>query len=253
MEQKIKDIVFKICLSITGSFEGASWGGSNGNFDGAGTSAFILQWNFLSTLKEILIDMHNADIDKFKALCGDLFDEFAKLIQSNGREGVQNFITNSTYGEPFDRKDSIRLFTGGKHLKPEYSAVYKALGNEFIQIQMNHAEHYFNDAIKECQVFRLNTERSVAFIFDYCVQRGRGNLSPEQQEFLVISKNPNFVEDDDTWLKHMLEEDKQRMSKSPWAMDSYSRRSCILNDGGVVHGRDYDLGKEFGLNDAQVL
>jgi hypothetical protein len=244
---------FKKCLSITGSFEGASWGGSNGNFDGAGCSAFILQWNFLSALKDVIYDMYNADIVKFKALVGDKTQDIINMCMSPGRDGIQSFITEITTGGVFNTNGNPRFFTGGKSLKPEWVAVFKAIGNEFITVQMQHAQSYFDAAVSECKTFNLNTERSVAFMFDFCVQRGKGNLSTEQQQFLVISKDPSYIEDDDTWLKHILEVDLQQMANSPWKLDSYSRRACILNDGGIVHGKNYDLGKEFGLTDDKVL
>ena len=138
-------------------------------------------------------------------------------------------------------------------IKPEWKKVFFDLGNNFKDQQLDAAQKYFDDAIKECIAFKLNTERSIVFMFDFCVQRGKGNLSPEQKEFLVVSKSPDYVEDDDTWLKHLLEEDLQRSMKSPWHQDSYLRRACILNDGGIVHGKDYDLGAEFGLTDNQIL
>jgi hypothetical protein len=248
--------VFEKSLLITSSFEGASWGGSNGNFDGMGVSAFILQWNLgQHTLQPLIIAMYQADIKSFKDLAKDKTQPLIDVCLSPDPETLQDFVLNITTGNrfvlPADKEG--RYLNGGKQLKPEWKNTFASLGINFKEQQMNAAQKYFDNAIDECTRFKLNTERSIAFMFDFCVQRGKGNLSLEQKEFLTISKSPDYIEDDDTWLKHVLEEDLQNSIKSPWHQDSYSRRACILNDGGIVHGREYDLGLEFELGDSKIL
>ena len=248
--------VFEKCLSITGSFEGASWSGSSGNWDGQGISVFILQWNIgQKTLQPLLMAMNQFDMRKFEDLAGDKAQKIVDLCLAPDRITVQDIVSEITFGNNFvipAGKEEI-FFKGGMQIRPEWKKVFSDLGNNFKDQQLDAAQHYFDQAIQECIAFKLNTERSIAFMFDFCVQRGKGNLSPEQKEFLVISKSPDYIEDDDTWLKHLLEEDLQRSMQSPWHQYSYSRRACILNDGGIVNGKDYDLGAEFGLNDSQIL
>jgi hypothetical protein len=247
---------FGKCLSITGSFEGASCGGSIGNIDGMGISAFILQWNIgQRTLQPLLMAMNQFDMQKFKDIAGNKEQSIIDMCLAPDRITVQDFINEVTCGNNFiipAGKEDL-FYKGGMQIKPEWKKVFSDLGTNFKDQQMDAAQKYFENALNECVTFKLNTERSIVFMFDFCVQRGKGNLSPEQKEFLTISKSPDYVEDDDSWLKHVLEEDLQRSIKNPWHQDSYSRRACIFNDGGMVHGREYDLGKEFGLTDEKIL
>ena len=251
----LKRKVFEKCLSVTSSFEGASWGGSNGNFDGMGASAFTLQWNIgQRTLQPLLIAMYQSDLVKFKLIAKDNTQKIIDVCLSSDWDAMQDFVKEINQGDEFvvaPNKEG-RHFHGGKHLKSEWTIIFSDLGNNFRDQQMNTAQKYFDDAIQECIAFKLNTERSIAFMFDLCVQRGKGNLSNEQQEFLKVSKLPSYIEDDDTWLKYILDSDTKDTSDR-WKTDVYSRRACILNDGGIVHGKDYDLGGEFGLTDNKIL
>jgi hypothetical protein len=243
----------KKCLEITGSFEGAGWGGASGNFDGAGLSLGILQFCALAgKAQELLTSMYQADPKVFQSIAKEKADAIVKFAICGNRDDEQSFISDITTGAQFPVKEGSNHFAGGKLLKPDWKDTLQQLCEHFQDQQVALAGHYFDDAIKECQFFRLNTERSIAFMFDLCVQRGRGNLNNEQKAFLKIVKLPDYVEDDDTWLKFILESDTKDTSDT-WKKDVYSRRACILNDGGVVHGREYDLGGEFGLTDKKVL
>lgn len=253
MENNLKPVFVK-CLSITGAFEGASFGGSIGNFDGAGISAFILQWNFLSTLRDLILSMFHADTDKFNELLGQAkASVLIPALVTGMREDIQVLVEQITVGKDFEVPVGNTRYFHGKHdILPDWKDAFKRIGEYFKDQQLEAAQKYFDDAIAECKAFSLNTERSVAFMFDQCVQRGKHSLSNEQQEFLKIQKLPSYVEDDDTWLKYILDHDSQD-TPAAWRNDVFSRRHCILSDGGIVHHRDFDLGKEFGLTDAKVL
>ena len=169
-------------LRITGSFEGASWGGGVGNFDGAGISLFILQWNFLSTLPELLVSMFQSDPQAFNDLLGkDKTNILMALLNTGLREDLQTLVSQITQGKPFDPAGSPRLFSGGVELLSDWKAGFEALGSHFQQQQTDAAENYFEAAISECQNFGLTTERSLVFMFDQCVQQGRHSLSQERE------------------------------------------------------------------------
>jgi hypothetical protein len=254
MNEDVKKKVLRVCLSITGSFEGASFGGAIGSFDGAGVSAFILQWNFLSTLRELLIAMFQADPVKFNELMTkEKTNVLMALLNTGLREDLQTLVNQITTGEQFDVPEgNTRFFHGGKKLLPDWKEAFGAVGNYFKEQQLDAAQHYFDQAIEECKTFKLTDERSIAFMFDICVQRGKHSLSKEQADFLIISKKPGFSEDDDTTLKMLTFQDAANAPKA-WQDDVRSRHLCILNDGGIVHGFDYDLGKQFGLTDEKIL
>jgi len=203
--------VFEKCLSITASFEGASFGGSVGNIDGMGISAFALQWNIgQRTLQPLLMAMYQNDYIKFQNLVGsNMVQRIVDMCLAIDRETVQSFITDTTIGKEFSipqGKEDI-LYRGAMQLRPEWKSAFKTLGENFKDQQLDAAQNYFDQAIEECKKFRLDTERSISFMFDFCVQRGKGNLSDEEQEFLKIPERPDTVDDDDKTLNWILEHD----------------------------------------------
>lgn len=247
------DETFEKCLSITGSFEGASWGGVTGNFDGMGISAFILQWNLgQRTLQQLLSDMYTADATKFKTAAGE--EQTTILVNmyvSGQRTKEQEFVNLVTTGKLHSdsRPDH---FNGGQLIKPEWRYTFQQVGLAFKEKQATAAKKYYDDAVEECLKFNLNTERSVAFMFDQCVQRGKASLKDEEAAFLKIEKTPDYKEDDDWWLRFIMEHDAQDVS-SVFRDDVRSRRLCILTGAGIVHETLYNLEKEFGLTDEKVL
>lgn len=245
-------LAFQKSLLITGSFEGANYGGCNGNFDGAGLSFGILQWNLgQGTLQPLLADMYSSNPSRFDELAGDKSSKIVTMsLGAYEREIIQGFINEVTTGKEFiPSKPSNKYFKGKVEVLPEWKEVFSRIGNEFTAIQQKHAEHYFNDAIKVCKMFGLKTERAIAFAFDQCTQRGKGSVSDEYQQFKTEAKT--FITEKGI-MEFILKNDLPDFTER-WRDDVQSRRECIINGTGIVHGSKYDLTKQFGLTDNVIL
>lgn len=250
MDDKLK-ITFKKCLAITGSFEGASYGGSIGNFDGAGISFGILQWNLgQGTLQPLLTEMYSTNPTLFDSLTKDKSAKIVSMSLAYDREDVQTFIDEITTGKEFiPPKPSKNYFNGRINILPEWKEIFSNIGNNFKEVQERAAEHYFDDAIKICKMFGLKTERSLAFAFDQSVQRGRGSISDEYQQYK--NQTQEFIAERGI-LQFILINDLPDFSER-WRDDVKDRRLCIINGTGIVHGKNYNLTEEFQLSDSIVL
>lgn len=241
---------FEKCLSITGAFEGAHWGGSIGNFDGAGISAFILQWNLgQGTLQPLLMEMYHSDPSKFDEIAGKI--QAQKLVDvclTPDREDVQAFVTEVTTGVEYKPpSEAVKHFDGGKLIKPSWMVVFAGLGENFRDQQVASAQKYFDAALILCKHFDLHTERGLAFCFDYAVQRGAKSLD---DEYLAKEKDESKY-DALTEIERMnwiLVNDLPDFSQR-WRGDVQSRRLCIINGEGRVHSTYYDLETAFKLTD----
>jgi hypothetical protein len=250
MEPKLK-ATFQKCLLITGAFEGARYGGSVGNFDGAGMSFGILQWNLAQgTLQPLFSEMYSSDPTRFDEIAKDKSGEIMTMALAYDRETIQNFVNKVTTGKEFiPSKPSKKFYSGKVNILPEWKEVFANLGNGFKNIQDDATEHYFNDALKICKLFNLKTERSIAFAFDQSVQRGRGSISDEYQQYKEQAKE--FITEKGV-LQFILDNDLPDFSER-WRDDVRNRRATIINGTGTVHGTSYDLTKFYGLSDAIIL
>ena len=248
-----KELLTK-CLDITGSFEGASWDGVAGNFDGAGASFFILQWNFYSkTAQGLLYSMYNANIPLFKQICGDekAFDIVNASIAGTHYE-EQAFITKITTGR-MHKAQGDGFFDGGVDILPDWKETFKTLGDTFKDQQLAAANVYLNAAIDMCNEFGLKTERAVAFMFDQAVQRGKYSVNDEERKYLTMKSNPAYENKSEKWWLNFIMDDDSADVPPEWRNDVLARRSCIINGAGMVHGAQYNLDKQFGLTDNIVL
>lgn len=239
---------FEKCMGITGSFEGASWGGSAGNFDGAGISAFLVQWNFSQkTLQPLIVAMHDADPDLFDLCAGSRGHLLLTVCKSNSRAVEQSFVNDATEGTEFEKAGNY--FQGGSLLKREWKTVFTALGKNFENAQKEHIEPYLDRAIVSCKEFGLRTERGVAFCFDEQVQQG--NKLHKDHDLFVQKLKEIDLQDEPARLDWLLNHAEMDTTER-WRPDVAERRYCIVKGSGIVHGAMRDLAKEFGLGDVIV-
>jgi hypothetical protein len=244
------DKQFEICLGITGAFEGASWGGTGGNFDGAGISAFVIQWNLgQKTLQPLILAMQAEDPALFSKCVGDK-EAILLATMKGGRASEQTFVTNITTGRPFDKPGNY--FSGGAHVVPEWATVFKALGESFHHAQLHAAQPYFDNATKDCRdLFHLTTLRALAFFFDERVQQG-GKLTKTHE--LYHQKLVEFPDINTEALKlDWLLNHAEMETSERYREDVAERRYCIVKGAGIVHGTNFDLGKQFGLTDEIIF
>ena len=132
-----------------------------------------------------------------------------------------------------------------------WRGMFKSLGRsrEYQNIQVKYANGLFEDAQKLCQEYKLWSERAVALMFDIKVQNGsisKRVRSQILQDFKALGSNLS---------KKVLEIRRMRIvanrraeaSYTRWIEDVRSRKLCIANGKGTVHGVDYDIEEQYGL------
>lgn len=246
--------ILDVCLKITGAFEGAGYDHVAGNFDGAGISFGILQWNFYSkTLQPLLYSMYNSNYDLFDKICGR--DKSFAIVQAciaGTHYEEQDFIGRITTGRMHIAQTAAH-FSGGVDVLPEWQVVFASLGNTFKDKELEAALPYYNDALDMCKEFGLKTLRSVTLMFDQAVQRGKTSLDDEAKKYLVMKTNPSYDDKTDKWWQKFIIDDDVADVSSQWRSDVLSRRMCIINGSGVVHKTFFNLDKDFGLSDVSII
>jgi hypothetical protein len=231
------------CLALTGSFETGRalpdcFAGVSGDFDGQGISFGVLQWNFgQNSLQPLLDEM----IDKHKKIVKGIFGSYYDVLLQALRADKQELMT-------FARSIQHPV----KHFIYEpWRGMFRSLGRveELQDIQVKHARENFKAAHRFCKDYGLWSERAVALMFDIKVQNGSISKLVKArilQQFKTLPKNLS---------KGKLEIQKMRIvanrraeaANPRWIEDVRARKLCCAKGGGVVHGIDYDLEKQFGI------
>jgi hypothetical protein len=218
---------------ITGAFEGVG-GFSNltGNFDGAGISFGLLQWNFISgTLQPLFKEMYKNGPVTFKRCC-----------TVNGVDYSQNLLSACNMSNQRAVEWSKNIQCNNK-INPVWKIIFSRLGeNEVYQhIQMRFAEKsYMARAKADMKYLGVKTERALVLLFDIAVQNG--GLRPAHK--LLIDRNKKGID----LLKNVAEA-VASCARKEFQKDVLSRKMCIVNGKGRVHRVNYDLTKTYGLCD----
>jgi hypothetical protein len=234
-------------FAITAAFEGGGYSTLSGSFDGMGISFGFLQYNLgTGTLQPLLRDMAAADRAEFSRCCTqpvadapfngkpvDLSNQILEVCAMPAHAAVRWAIA---------RQD------GGHRLLPHWTACFKALAAvpKFQGIQRKHAQRYVDDAIGIMRHYGFKSERALALCFDITVQMG-SVTSPSDSRY-IASTGANQTE------QQRLEMLARAIAPQAgrWANDVLARKLTIARGLGVVHGRPYNLARDFGLSDGPV-
>jgi hypothetical protein len=156
-----------VCLSITGRFEGGtpSYTALVGDFDGAGMSAGILQFNPLSGTLQKLVSMIGTAMGwtKAKAFFVSDIEAFSKTSPKDGVAFVKAHYLDAA---------------NPKKLAPAATVAWKAFlsSEEGVAAQRSYAEstvlsHAKRLALQFVPEYATRS-RSIAFFFDLCTQQG---------------------------------------------------------------------------------
>lgn len=231
-------------MAITGTFEGAGWGGVSNAGDGMGWSFGVIQWNFgQSTLQPLILDMQANGPQTFVTACTqpvaayggkpiNLAPELLAAVRLPGRGGVQWCEQHQdANGQPL----------------PHWRAVFEALGNVqgFRTVQLKHAKPYMDRAEVYMSQFGFATDRALCLLFDVCVQMG--SISDESRaRYAIESASATSEQQKLVALARAV-----GPQAGQWSSDVESRKLAIATGKGIVHGRVFD-GAAFGLNDGPV-
>lgn len=231
------------CLALTGSFETGRlapecFAVSTGNFDGQGMSFGALQWNFgQGTLQPLLQEMLAEHYHVATTIFGDNLDQLHQGL-SGGKDAIMSFAASIQ-----DQRKKI--------IAP-WSQMFKALGltPEFQAIETKGAQTYYSKAVKLCNDYGLCTLRGRALMFDICVQNG--SIPDKVRELIMadFQNIPSSLSTEEIEMSRMRSVANRRAEAAnpKFIEDVRTRKLCIAEGKGIVHGIAYDLAAQFGLD-----
>jgi hypothetical protein len=243
-------------LALTASFETGRgfpdcFAGTTGNFDGQGLSFGALQWNIgKGTVQPLWKEMRERHEKVLKSMLGGLFEEFSKMLDGKKEDqmrwalGIQHLIPG--------RSNSWEI-------APDWKNALRTLGKapEMIALQVAQANSLYQVALSYCKDYELTTERGAALMFDIRVQNGSvdraGAGMKIREDFDLI--NPILSEEDKQVERmRIVARRRSEVSSAQWRNDVLVRKMTIAEGRGTVHGKIYDIEKEFalGLNALEI-
>lgn len=229
-------------LALTGSFETGRlppdcFSVASGNFDGQGVSFGALQFNLgQGTLQPIVTSVYKHDPQGFTSAFTD------------GKDDIFLAQLKRPRAEQLSWASSISL--RGK-LVSEWSNAFTRFGEleSCRAAQIRAAEAYYSRAAAYCRQYGLKSERAYALMFDIAVQNGSIKKAAAK---VVDAKLPALqtIPDPKTreWeIMKAIANAVAEASSPRWIEDVRRRKLCIANGTGVVHGRRYELAKQFDI------
>ncbi|XHX78704.1 MAG: DUF2272 domain-containing protein [Stenomitos frigidus ULC029] len=237
-------------LRITTTFEtgrALGFGGLTGNFDGMGLSFGLLQWNFGSgSLQPLLLEFAQTHPQRFTAVFGADTTRLRQILHQP--KAAQLAFARSINN------------TKNRIIEP-WSSYFRKLeaDSAFQQIQLNHVRPRLKSAANYAQKFQLRSERAFALMFDIVTQSGSAWLTCKRE---VCQKRARLIDQRRTTLQQQLGRSLTERelltiianvvadtSLPKWREDVRKRKLTIVNGVGTVHGRAFDLTRNFGLTD----
>lgn len=230
--------LFERILELTGLFETSamppnSYGVSVGNFDGAGLSFGVIQFNFKScTLQPILRQLLKENRPIMERCFGPLLPELEECL-----------ATRST---AFQISWGQRRTIKGRPLLPKWRAAFKMLGltPECQQLQREAAyNQYYAKAVRYFREYGLWSERGLALMFDIAVQNGSISTATKQNIMSSFQAIPRGIPSDAVEVERLriIANKRAEAANSQWVEDVRQRKLAIANGRGKVHGMAVNL------------
>jgi len=237
-------------LAMTASFETSlpfpdCFGATTGNFDGQGMSYGALQWNFQQgTLQPIFRAMRDTYPDDYKTALGTLQQELSAILDASKEEQLQ-WVKNIQFTRVVNNRTIWYLSESWKNALRQLG-----LTPGMIELQVRSARARFEIALQNCQHYELTTERGAALMFDINVQNGRVDVGGAgdkiSQDFGTI--DPKLPADAIQVARmRIIANRRADVAASAWREDVRKRKLTIAEGKGTIHGKEYDLGKDFVL------
>lgn len=230
------------CLALTGSFETGSsapecFAGLSGDFDGQGISFGALQWNLgQGSLQPLLLEM-NA---KHPKALEEIFDDEYPVLQE---------VLNEDREEQLDWARSIQHPERHFLFEP-WRGLFKTLGRqeEFQRIQLEHARRLYEAATGWCQEYGIRSERAVSLMFDIKVQNGSISRIVKEQIMRDFKAEARTGDLDEVARLRFIANRRAEAANPRWVEDVRRRKLTIVDGEGTVHGRYYNLEKQYGIS-----
>jgi hypothetical protein len=231
------------CLALTGAFETSSgfpecFAGLAGDFDGEGISFGVLQWNIgQGTLQPLFSQMLQNQPEAMTRIFQENLSPFSHMLSLSREQQLAWWIAIQSP----DKADIFEPWRG----------CLLALGRSspFQQIQMDHSERIYSDALLLAREYGLRTERGVALMFDICVQNGWIEPATKAQieaDFARIPDSTGLLEREVSKMRVIA--NRVAESSRPEYVDDVRTRKLTIADGvGTVHGMYYDLASQYAI------
>ena len=141
--------------------------------------------------------------------------------------------------------------SGSHSVTGQWGGSFRALGltAECQAIQVRSAASYYKKGVALCAEFVLSSQRGRALMFDICVQNG--SISSAVKTKILAGFNalsPSLSSTEAELEKMRIIANRRAEAANPkYCEDVRSRKLCIANGVGKVHGITYDLEKDYGL------
>lgn len=263
-------------LRITSTFETGrplGFGGLTGNFDGMGLSFGLLQWNIGSgSLQPLLWEFAQRHSQRFDTVFSahasqlrQILQQFRRLNKTKDKSErtrimaeQMRFAISINHPNCHPKQKSSRKFC--KLMEP-WATYFRKLeaDSAFGQIQLRQVRNRMNVAAKYARQFGLRSERGLALMFDIVTQSGGAWLTCSKT---VCKKRAALIEQGRATLQQRLGRsltEREMLtiianvvadtSLPEWREKVRVRKMTIVNGHGKVHGRQFDLARDFGLTD----
>ena len=216
---------FDCGLQVVANYEtqGDPYQQVTGNFDGAGLSFGVIQFNFKSQTLQKLFDMFRAaDASRLQACFGtaERYEEILKIMAAPTSKSIK-------WGNGISTGRNLSA------VSEPWRSCFRAVGKveEFRTIQMMFAYDRYGRLLMETLAFlegmsqlRIRNHRCLTALFDMCIQQGGYSRAAREIRERVKKENPG----DEIMLTHIVVEERAKKANPKYRADCLSRRLGIL-------------------------
>ncbi len=252
-------------VRITSTFEtgrAGSFGGLTGNFDGQGVSFGLMNFawkagSLVTLLKELLRD-HSA---AFAEVFGSDADRLREIVLATKPDARNPKLQVRDVDRQMEFARNV-LNDANNRIREPWRTYFRRLETnpEFQQIQVKAVRKAAERARYWCDYFGLKTERAFAFMFDLVSSHGGAWLNAKKFKGRHIQKLHDMLEKKkaEVGRTDLTELEKLEVianmiadvSNEKWREKVRVRKLWFVRGSGKVHGRFWDLAKDFGVTDA---
>lgn len=230
--------LMKRILAVIGTIETSSpapgcFSKVAGDFDGAGISFGIFQWNIgQNTLQPLLKEFFVR------------YDTLAKQVFAGKYDIVKSMLTRPI-SEQLAWARSIQ-----KNNKPSipYDSIFKTLGEteEFQNIQINAAKSYFDRGVKMAKEYGLTSELGIGLMVDIAVQNG--SINAKTKDIIVKEIAAKGFQNNEQEKMKIIANRRAEAANAKWVEDVRKRKLMFANGFGIIHGINFDLRRDYALD-----
>lgn len=216
---------FDCGLQVVANYEtqGDPYQQVTGNFDGAGLSFGVIQFNFKSQTLQKLFDMFRAADEKALQACFGTVERYEEIVRIMAAPTSKSI----KWGNEISTGRSLSA------VAEPWKSCFRAVGKveEFRTIQMMFAYDRYGRLLMETLAFlegmsqvRIRNHRCLTALFDMCIQQGGYSRAAREIRARVMAENPG----DEIMLTHIVVEERAKKANPKYRADCLSRRLGIL-------------------------